>query len=63
MKVVITPTFSNNYDEELLQINDVLAELKDDRLIDQNTTVLDFKITCLHRGLNEYRKDLRLFDC
>tara|TARA_B100000927_G_scaffold246288_1_gene209166 strand:+ start:1079 stop:1270 length:192 start_codon:yes stop_codon:yes gene_type:complete len=63
MKVVITPTFSNNSDEELLQINDVLAELKEDRLIDQNTTVLDFKITCLHRGLNEYRKDLRLFDC
>tara|TARA_Y100001972_G_scaffold96116_1_gene118468 strand:- start:102 stop:293 length:192 start_codon:yes stop_codon:yes gene_type:complete len=63
MKVVITPNPQQSLDSELLEFNDILVELKENKLINKNISLNDFKLTCLHRGLNDYRKDLRLFDC
>tara|TARA_Y100001937_G_scaffold3029_1_gene3906 strand:- start:104 stop:295 length:192 start_codon:yes stop_codon:yes gene_type:complete len=63
MKVVITPNPQQSLDSELLEFNDILVELKENKLINKNISLNDFKLICLHRGLNDYRKDLRLFDC
>jgi len=63
MKVVITPNPQQSLDSELLQFNDILVELKENKLISKTISLNDFKLICLHRGLNDYRKDLRLFDC
>mgnify|MGYP001387578254 FL=1 len=63
MKVVITPNPQQSLDSELLEFSDILVELKENKLINKNISLNDFKFICLHRGLNDYRKDLRLFDC
>ena len=64
MKVVITPSFpQTSNQEELLQLNDILVDLKEERLLAPHISVSDFKLLCYERGLNEYRKDLRIFDC
>ena len=58
MKVVITPSFpQTSNQEELLQLNDILVDLKEERLLAPHISISDFKL------LNEYRKDLRIFDC
>ena len=64
MKVVITPTFQQTSNqEELLQLHDFFTELKENRLIPPQISISQFKLLCYERGLNEYRKDLRVFDC
>lgn len=64
MKVVITPTFQRAFDSaEMLRLNDVLVDLKEERLINSTMSISEFKVICFERGLNEYRKDLRVFDC
>jgi len=64
MKVVITPSFpQTSNQEELLQLNDILVDLKEERLLAPQISISDFKLLCYERGLNEYRKDLRIFDC
>tara|TARA_A100001515_G_scaffold100286_1_gene81138 strand:+ start:20 stop:214 length:195 start_codon:yes stop_codon:yes gene_type:complete len=64
MKVVITPSFRQGFDSaEMLRINDVLVDLKEERLIHPTMSISEFKQVCFERGLNEYRKDLRVFDC
>ena len=64
MKVVITPSFQQTSNqEELLQLNDILVDLKEERLLAPDISISDFKLLCYERGLNEYRKDLRIFDC
>ena len=64
MKVVITPSFPQVFDSaEMLRINDVLVDLKEERLIHPTMSISEFKQLCFERGLNEYRKDLRVFDC
>tara|TARA_B100000214_G_scaffold172327_1_gene123901 strand:- start:1181 stop:1375 length:195 start_codon:yes stop_codon:yes gene_type:complete len=64
MKVVITPSFLQITDPgEFLRLKDILVTLKEERLIPYETTISEFKSLCYERGLNEYRKDLRVFDC
>ena len=64
MKVVITPTFQRAFDSaEMLRLNDMLVELKEERLVNPTMSISEFKVICFERGLNEYRKDLRVFDC
>ena len=64
MKVVITPTFQRTLDSaEMLRLNDILVELKEERLVNPTMSISEFKVICFERGLNEYRKDLRVFDC
>ena len=64
MKVVITTSFPQTINSgELLMLKDILVSLKEERLIPYETTISEFKILCYERGLNEYRKDLRVFDC
>ena len=63
MKVVITPALPLLSNEEMLQWNDMLVELKEEGLVSNLISISEFKILCLERGLNEFRKDLRVFDC
>tara|TARA_R100000455_G_C6177745_1_gene56722 strand:- start:36 stop:230 length:195 start_codon:yes stop_codon:yes gene_type:complete len=64
MKVVITPSFQQEFNSaEMLRINDVLVSLKEERLVNETMSISEFKKVCFERGLNEYRKDLRVFDC
>ena len=64
MKVVITPSFPQiSSSAEMLQLKDILVDLKEQRLIPYETSISEFKLLCYERGLNEYRKDLRIFDC
>ena len=64
MKVVITPSFRQAFNSaEMLRINDVLVDLKEERLVNETISISEFKELCFERGLNEYRKDLRVFDC
>lgn len=63
MKVVITPTFPLLKNEDMLQWNDMLTELKEQKLVDNLMSISEFKLLCMERGLNEFRKDLRVFDC
>jgi len=63
MKVVITPTFPLLSNEDMLQWNDMLVQLKEERLVDNLMSISEFKLLCMERGLNEFRKDLRLYDC
>tara|TARA_B100000424_G_scaffold59439_1_gene43069 strand:+ start:234 stop:428 length:195 start_codon:yes stop_codon:yes gene_type:complete len=64
MKVVITPSFRQAFNSaEMLRINDVLVDLKEERLINETMSISEFREVCFERGLNEFRKDLRVFDC
>ena len=64
MKVVITPSFRQAFNSaEMLRINDVLVDLKEERLVNETMSISEFKVLCFERGLNEYRIDLRVFDC
>mgnify|MGYP003120335566 FL=1 len=64
MKVVITSSFQQEFNSaEMLRINDVLVSLKEERLVNETMSISEFKKICFERGLNEYRKDLRVFDC
>jgi len=63
MKVVITSSFPVLSNDDTLQWNDILVELKEEGLVSNLMSISDFKILCMERGLNEFRKDLRVFDC
>ena len=63
MKVVITPTFPFLSNEDMLQWNDMLITLKEEGLVNQLMSLSELKLLCMERGLNEFRKDLRVFDC
>ena len=64
MKVVITPSFQQEFNSaEMLRINDVLVSLKEEGLVNETMSISEFKQVCFERGFNEYRKDLRVFDC
>ena len=56
MKVVITPTFPLLSNEDMLQWNDMLTELKEQKLVDNLMSISEFKLLCMERGLNEFRK-------
>ena len=64
MKVVITPSFPQiSNPEEMLQLKDNLVDLKEERLIPYETSISEFKLLCYERGFNDFRKELRVFDC
>tara|TARA_B100000900_G_scaffold379463_1_gene364390 strand:- start:589 stop:780 length:192 start_codon:yes stop_codon:yes gene_type:complete len=62
MEVVITSSLQQPSNGDLLQLNDTLDILKEENLISKDINIVQFKLICMHRGLNEYRKDLRVFD-
>tara|TARA_R100000900_G_C3230059_1_gene142861 strand:+ start:340 stop:534 length:195 start_codon:yes stop_codon:yes gene_type:complete len=64
MTVVITPDLfpmTNNM-EERNEIVSVLDELKDEHVVSRNMSTGEFMVECMSRGLNEYRKDLVVYD-
>lgn len=65
MEVIITPSMPSicNTAADILRISDLLCELKEDGIINKDMTSGEFIAICLQRGINEYRKDLRVFDC
>jgi|TARA_R100000008_G_scaffold86152_1_gene78140 hypothetical protein len=65
MEVVITPDLfpMTNKTQERLEILSVLEQLKDEKIVPINMSTGEFTIECLSRGLNEYRKDIVVYDC
>ena len=63
MKVVITPAFPLLSNEDMLQWNDMLVQLKEEGIVNNLMSISEFKLLWMERGLNEFRKDLRVFDC
>ena len=63
MKVVITPSLPLLSNEDMLQWKDLLTELKEEGIVNNLMSIGEFKLVCTERGLNEFRKDLRVFDC
>ena len=64
MTVVITPDLvpmTNNM-EERNEIVSVLEELKEECVVSRNMSTGEFMVECMSRGLNEYRKDLVVYD-
>lgn len=62
MKVVITSTSPVLSNEDMLQWKDMLMQLKEEGLVNNLMSISEFKILCMERGLNDFRKDLRVFD-
>jgi len=65
MDVVITPDLfpMTNNKAERNEIRSVLEELKDERVVPINMSTGEFMIECMSRGLNDYRKDVVVYDC
>jgi len=65
MDVVITPDLfpMTNNKTERQEIRSLLTELKEERIVPINMSTGEFTIECLSRGLNDYRKDLVIYDC
>ena len=65
MEVVITPDLlpMTNKTQERLEILSVLEQLKDEKIVPINMSTGEFTIECMSRGLNDYRKDLVVYDC
>ena len=65
MEVVITPDLhpmTNNISERT-EILSVLENLKEERIVPINMSTGEFMIECMTRGLNDFRKDLVVYDC
>ena len=65
MNVVITPDLhpmTNNVSERT-EILSVLEELKDEHVGPRNMSTGEFMLECMSRGLNDFRKDLVVYDC
>lgn len=52
-----------NNAQERLEILSVLEQLKDEHIVPMTMSKGEFMIECLSRGLNDYRKDLVVYDC
>ena len=65
MEVVITPDLfpMTNNKTERHEILSLLTELKEERIVPVNMSTGEFTIECLSRGLNDFRKDLVVYDC
>ncbi len=65
MEVVITPDLfpMTNNTTERNEIRALLSELKEERIVPNNMSAGEFTIECLSRGLNDFRKDLVVYDC
>ena len=65
MEVVITPDLfpMTNNKAERNEIRALLTELKEENIVPINMSTGEFTIECLSRGLNDFRKDLVVYDC
>ena len=65
MTVVITPDLfpmTNNLAERN-EIVSVLEELKEEHVVPRSMSTGEFMLECMSRGLNDFRKDLIVYDC
>jgi hypothetical protein len=65
MTVVITPDLfpmTNNMTERN-EIVSVLEELKEEHVVPKSMSTGEFMLECMSRGLNDFRKDLIVYDC
>ena len=65
MTVVITPDLfpmTNNMAERN-EIVSVLEELKEEHVVPKSMSTGEFMLECMSRGLNDFRKDLVIYDC
>jgi len=65
MTVVITPDLfpmTNNMAERN-EIVSVLEELKEENVVPRSMSTGEFMLECMSRGLNDFRKDLVIYDC
>ena len=65
MTVVITPDLfpmTNNMAERN-EIVSVLEELKEENVVPRSMSTGEFMLECMSRGLNDFRKDLVVYDC
>tara|TARA_R100000781_G_scaffold96246_1_gene60285 strand:- start:133 stop:330 length:198 start_codon:yes stop_codon:yes gene_type:complete len=65
MEVVITPEINSSEScmkKDMQEIENILKDLKKENLISQSVSNTSFILKCFDRGLNDYRKDLTLFD-
>ena len=65
MNVVITPALfpmTNNMAERN-EIVSVLEELKEEHVVPRSMSTGEFMLECMSRGLNDFRKDLIVYDC
>ena len=65
MTVVITPDLfpmTNNMAERN-EIVLVLEELKEEHVVPRSMSTGEFMLECMSRGLNDFRKDLVIYDC
>ena len=53
---------TNNVSERT-EILSVLEELKDEHVVPRNMSTGEFMLECMSRGLNDFRKDLVIYDC
>ena len=65
MEVVITPDLHpmTNKSSERAEILSVLEDLKEEHVVPRNMSTGEFMIECMTRGLNDFRKDLVVYDC
>ena len=65
MNVVITPDLfpmTNNMAERN-EIVSVLEELKEEHVVPRSMSTGEYMLECMSRGLNDFRKDLIVYDC
>ena len=65
MEVIITPDLHpmTNKSSERDEILSVLEDLKEEHVVPRNMSTGEFMIECMTRGLNDFRKDLVVYDC
>ena len=65
MEVVITPDLfpMTNKISERNEIVSVLEELIKENIVPINMSTGEFMLECMSRGLNDYRKDIVVYDC
>ena len=52
-----------NKSSERAEILSVLENLKEEHVVPRNMSTGEFMIECMTRGLNDFRKDLVIYDC
>ena len=65
MEVVITPETDSSVSvmkKDMEEIENILEILKKEKLLPTSISKTVFLLKCFDRGLNDYRKDLSLFD-
>ena len=65
MEVIITPDLHpmTNKSSEQAEILSVLENLKEEHVVPRTMSTGEFMIECMTRGLNDFRKDLVVYDC